>query len=137
MANNQIGIQFTGDASGLTKSVGQANKALSNLKAGSSQATFALTNLSRVAQDAPFGFIGIANNIEPLIGSFIALKKESGSTKAALSALGSSLLGGGGLVLAIGLASAAMSVFGMSMMNTKDDVKEANAEIKNSNQVIS
>lgn len=137
MAENKIGYEFTGDASGLTKSVGQANKALGGLKQGSAQATFALTNLSRVAQDAPFGFIGIANNIEPLIGSFVALKKESGSTKAALSALGSSLLGGGGLVLAIGLASAALSIFGMSMTSTKDEVKKVGDEIRDANQVIS
>ena len=36
----------------------------------SNQATNALTNLSRVAQDAPYGFIGIANNLNPLLESF-------------------------------------------------------------------
>ena len=34
----------------------------------SNQASNSVLNLSRVVQDAPFGFIGIANNINPLIG---------------------------------------------------------------------
>jgi len=42
----------------------KAGKALNTeLKTGSSQASQSITNLSRVLQDAPFGFIGIANNI--------------------------------------------------------------------------
>jgi len=70
MAENQIGIQFTGDASGLTASVGQANKALGSVKVNSNQAKNAITSLSRVAQDAPFGFIAIQNNLDAVIQSF-------------------------------------------------------------------
>ena len=48
---------------------------------GADQAGFALTNLSRVAQDAPFGFIGIQNNLNPLLESFQRLKSETAYTK--------------------------------------------------------
>src|ERR1044072_1724925 len=34
-------------------------------KRGMDQATNSVTNLGRVVQDAPFGFIGIANNLNP------------------------------------------------------------------------
>ena len=49
----------------------------------SGQATNALSNLSRVAQDAPYGFIGIANNLNPLLESFQRLSKEAGGSGAA------------------------------------------------------
>ena len=76
---------------------------------GANQATQALTNLGRVAQDAPFGFIGIANNIDPLLESFQRLKTETKSTGGALKALGSSLIGAGGLGLAVSVVTAAVS----------------------------
>jgi len=77
---------------------------------GANQAGFALQNLGRVAQDAPFGFIGIQNNIQPLLESFQRLKAESGSTGGALKALGASLVGGGGLLLAVSLVTSALTV---------------------------
>lgn len=77
---------------------------------GANQAGFALQNLGRVAQDAPFGFIGIQNNIQPLLESFQRLKAESGSTGGALKALGSSLIGGGGLLFAVSLVTSALTV---------------------------
>jgi hypothetical protein len=77
---------------------------------GSNQAAFALQNLGRVAQDAPFGFIGIQNNIAPLLESFQRLKQDSGSTQGALKSLASSLVGGGGLLLAVSLVTSALTV---------------------------
>lgn len=77
---------------------------------GSNQASFALNNLGRVAQDAPFGFIGIQNNIPPLIEAFQQLKNTSGSTGGALKALGASLIGSGGLLLAVSLVTSALTV---------------------------
>lgn len=77
---------------------------------GANSAAFAMQNLGRVAQDAPFGFIGIQNNIAPLLESFQRLKQESGSTGGALKALASSLVGGGGLLLAVSLVTSALTV---------------------------
>jgi len=77
---------------------------------GSNQAGFALQNLGRVAQDAPFGFIGIQNNIPPLIEAFQQLKNTSGGTGGAIKALGASLIGSGGLLLAVSLVTSALTV---------------------------
>jgi hypothetical protein len=68
---------------------------------GSESAMQATTNLGRVLQDLPFGFIGIANNLNPLLESFQRLGKESGGLKGTLKALAGSLMGAGGLGLAL------------------------------------
>ena len=101
---------------------------MNNLTKGTSQASAAITNFSRVASDAPFGLIGIANNIDPLVQSFVQLRKETGSGKAALAALTSSLAGGGGLILGISLLTSALqfvqlgfSRWGASAKQTKEE----------------
>lgn len=76
------------------------DRAVKSIKPGSDQASQAIINLGRVAQDAPFGFLGIANNIEPLLTSFKSLGAASGGAQGALKALGSSLIGPNGLILA-------------------------------------
>jgi hypothetical protein len=102
-AKNKLN-QFAADAAKASSVLG------GSVVRGSAQASFALTNLGRVAQDAPFGFIGIQNNIQPLLESFQRLKAESGSTGGALKALGQSLVGGGGLLLAVSLVTSALTV---------------------------
>src|SRR5215203_1100834 len=64
-------------------------------------AATATQNFGRVAQDLPFGFIGIQNNLNPLLESFQRLRAEAGSNKAALKALAGSLAGAGGVGLAL------------------------------------
>lgn len=78
---------------------------------GTNQAAFALTNLGRVAQDAPFGFIGIQNNLNPLLESFQRLRAESGSNSAAFKQLGQSLIGPAGLGLALSLVGSAIVIY--------------------------
>ena len=92
------------------KSKGLGDTLGAPLVKASNSAAFALQNLGRVAQDAPFGFIGIQNNISPLLESFQRLKQESGSTGGALKALASSLVGGGGLLLAVSLVTSALTL---------------------------
>lgn len=101
----------------------QANQSLTKVVPGANQAGFALSNLGRVAQDAPFGFIGIQNNINPLLESFQQLKRETGSTGAALKALGSSLIGAGGIGLAVSLLTSALTVFSMTSRGAKEELE--------------
>ena len=113
----------------LAKTAVEANKLDSSLgkglAKGSNQAVGALLNLGRVVQDAPFGFIGIANNINPLLESFQRLKAETGTTGSALKALGASLIGGGGLGLAVSIGTAALSLFGLATRSAGKEAKEA------------
>jgi hypothetical protein len=76
------------------------------------QANTALVNFGRVVQDAPFGLIGIANNIDPLITSFQQLKASSGSTKAALSSLAAAFTGPAGIAIGISAATSLLIAFG-------------------------
>jgi hypothetical protein len=87
-----------------------ATKGLPDLKRGTEVAGQSLTNLGRIAQDAPFGFIGIQNNINPLLESFQRLKVETGSTAGAFKALLSGLGGAAGIGLAVSLATSALTV---------------------------
>lgn len=102
---------------------------------GSNQAAFALTNLGRVAQDAPFGFIGIQNNLNPLLESFQQLKAQSGSTGGALKALGQALIGPAGLGIALSLVSAGILLYQQYQQRankTTNDAKKAADEYINS-----
>ena len=117
MADNQLQINIGADTRNLEQGLQRAtaavdifDKSVKQTTANSGKATLALTNLGRVASDAPFGFIAIANNIEPLIQSFQSVRKESGSVGGALKALGSSLAGPGGLLLGFTLVSSAITV---------------------------
>lgn len=81
-----------------------------SLSKSTNAAGVTLSNFGRIASDAPFGIIGIQNNIGPLIESFQNLQKQTGSSAAAFKALGASLVGSGGLLIAVQLISAALTV---------------------------
>jgi len=92
----------------LAKTALAAGKLDSTLKRGTlgiNQAGNALQNLGRVAQDAPFGFIGIQNNLNPLLESFQRLRQEAGSNVGALKAFAKSLAGAGGIGFALSVVS--------------------------------
>ena len=70
---------------------------------GANTGAAALTDFNRVIQDAPFGIVGISNNITQLSESFGRLKASTGSTGGAVKALLGSRTGAGGLGFAISL----------------------------------
>jgi hypothetical protein len=110
---DQVNKALESTSKTLTQTSEAATKAGKNLgsqlKTGSNQATQSLTDLSRIVQDAPYGFIGIANNINPLVESFSRLKAESGSTGGALKALLSGLSGPAGLGIAFAVVTSAIT----------------------------
>ena len=113
---------------GLAKTAVAASKfdsAMVQASAGSNQAAQALGNLGRVAQDAPYGFIGIANNINPLLESFQRLKSTSGSTGGALKAMAAALTGPAGLGIAVSVVSSLLVVFGDKLFNTSKAADKA------------
>lgn len=108
----------------------KADSSIGKMSVGSNQAAFALTNLGRVAQDAPFGFIGIQNNLNPLLESFQRLRAETGSNSAALKALGSSLMGPAGLGIALSVVSAAILIYQKYMSSSKAETKKHEKAVK-------
>jgi hypothetical protein len=84
-----------------------------------------LVNVSRVAQDAPYGFIGIANNLNPLLESFQRLKETSGSAGSALKEMAKGLMGPAGIGLALGVVSSLLVAFGPKIVNFINGVDAA------------
>lgn len=127
---------FNSALKGTPVAADKAIAALSRAKVGANQASNALSNLSRIAQDAPFGFIGISNNINPLLESFQRLKAETGSAGGALKALAGSLAGGGGLGLAVGIGTALLTVFGDRLFGVGKAAQEADDKTKELKKTI-
>jgi len=95
----QVGGQFT-------KQVGNGNNAL--------------MQFSRIAQDAPYGIIGIGNNITATAESFGYLKQQTGSTSGALKAMASSLMGTGGILLGVSLLTTGFTLLSQSGLSIGD-----------------
>jgi uncharacterized protein YoxC len=124
MAQETLKITITADNKEAVANINQTITATNNLgnamrqiPQSSGAATNALTNLSRVAQDAPYGFIGIANNLNPLLESFQRLQKETGGTASALKAMAGGLMGPAGIGLALGAVSSLLVAFGPKIAN--------------------
>ena len=97
----------------------------------SNQATNALSNLSRVAQDAPYGFIGIANNINPLLESFQRLSAGAKDAGTSLTKeLKSALTGPAGIGLAVGIVSSLIVAFGDDISDFIDKTLNGNNAIR-------
>ena len=126
----QIGADVNGAIRGLQQVETQTQKTFSKLSQTSGAATQSMINLSRVVQDAPYGFIGIANNLNPLLESFQRLKVESGSTGGAFKALGAALSGPAGLGLAVGIASSLLVKFGDSLFSAGESSKKLAEQAK-------
>jgi hypothetical protein len=117
---NQIGGQFT-------KQVGNGGNTL--------------MQFSRIAQDAPFGIMGIGNNITATAESFSYLKAQTGSTGGALKALASSVMGTGGLLLGVSLLTTGFTLLAQSGLTVGDvidkltgDFDEFGATIKSARE---
>lgn len=151
MAAEQLQIQVSANVSNAVKGLNDLEKGLKSTETagvklgsqglpqvtkGANQANTAMINLSRTVSDAPFGFIGIANNIGPLVENFVSLRKEAGTTGGAFKQLGASLAGPGGVIVGIQLVVAAVqfaqlgfSRWGASAKKAKEDtdkLKQAN-----------
>jgi hypothetical protein len=154
MAAEQLQIQVSANVSNAIKGLNDLEKGLKSTETagvklgsqglpqvtkGANQANTAMINLGRTVSDAPFGFIGIANNIGPLVENFTYLRKEAGTTGGALKQLGASLAGPGGVIVGIQLVVAAvqfaqlgLSRWGASSKKAKEDtdkLKQANESL--------
>jgi uncharacterized membrane protein YgcG len=124
---------------GLNAQLAQTKAALSQLKtSGIDPLTKATSNynsvgtdFARIIQDAPFGIIGVGNNIQQLAGSFQQLKNSTGSTGGAVkAALASILSPANALVLGISVLTTALTVLQMQgFFKTEEAAKSLNEEL--------
>lgn len=125
---------------GLEGTISGIKNQMNSVSKPTNDATNALSNLSRVAQDAPYGFIGIANNLNPLLESFQRLSKESGSSSAALKSMVAGLTGPAGIGLALGVVSSLAVTYGKEIAaffkGPADELKKFREELNKLNADI-
>src|SRR5690606_18635791 len=86
---------------------------------------------SRIIQDAPYGVIGVGNNITQLTQNFANLQKQTGSTGKALRVAFSSMFQGANLlVLGISLATTAFTLYNMRARESKNETDDLNESTK-------
>ena len=126
-------------ASGVGKvggAAGSTAKKIPPLTSSMKGTTGAVINFNRVIQDAPFGLIGVANNIDPLIISFKDLKAQTGSTARAMGTLlKGAFLGPLGLVTIMSIVTSALLAFGPKLKNAfsgknTEKIKEMKSEVE-------
>jgi len=99
---------------------------------------------NRVIQDAPFGIIGVANNIQQLAEQFSALRATSASTGVAIKSFFTSLISPANLaILAVSAVTAALTAYALSAEKTKSPVEELkqaqddfNKSLKDTNAIL-
>jgi hypothetical protein len=139
----ELTVGFDADTRGLDSGVQKVNKTVKNtgkevtsaFGKNSTQAiggtTSAVINFNRVIQDAPFGIIGVANNLDPLAQSFQNLRTQTGSTRNALmTLLRSAFTGPGALITAVSLAGSALILLQRRMRGTGEAGEQAKAGVE-------
>jgi len=107
--NQQIKIQKDINVAAAKSSLGLADatgKTAAQLKANRAQAGLnnaILLETSRLASDAGYGFTAIANNLSQVVTLFSSFTKTAGGTLNSLKELGKSIIGSGGILIAIQL----------------------------------
>lgn len=96
------------------------------LSQGSIRAERTLTSLTQVVSGIPFGIQGIAFSIEPLLANLKKLQVQaSASGKSLLGSLGEAFLEGGGIGIAISVATTAIILFGDKLFGASEAAKAA------------
>jgi hypothetical protein len=105
---------------GLKSSVNSSAAAFNNHSKATANGGNTLMQFSRIAQDAPFGIIGIGNNITATAESFGHLAKSSGGAGNALKAVASSIMGTGGILLAVSLVTTGLTIMAQKGLTISD-----------------
>lgn len=100
--------------------------ATGQLRAQSGLNNAILLETSRLASDAGYGFTAIANNLSQVISLFFSFSKTAGGTLNSIKVLIKSLLGSGGLLIAVQLLIA----FGPKLLNWFKGTSEAAEKLK-------
>lgn len=108
----------------------QAAKSLEKQKASTVNAGGAVISFGRIIQDAPFGIIGVANNITMLSEQFVSLKQQAGGTSEALKAMISGVMGPMGFTLAISAITTALQYWALQSNKTKKAIDALGDSLK-------
>lgn len=105
---------------GLTKQLHTNSAAMDTHSRSAANGGNTLMQFSRIAQDAPFGIMGIGNNLTATAESFGHLARTSGGAGNALKAVASSIMGTGGILLAVSLVTTGLTVMSQKGITVGD-----------------
>jgi hypothetical protein len=121
-----------------------AVKSFNNLKSSAGAATGSAIAFNRIIQDAPFGIIGVGNNIQQFAEQFAALGGKSATAGQKISQFFTALLTPANLaILAISAVTSALTFYALNAEKTKsplDELTEAqeefNKSLKDTNAIL-
>ncbi len=115
--------QFTDAA---VKAQQATDRAAKSISSGFGKSNQVLMDMGRIIQDAPYGFGGIANNVQPLVESFTRAKNEAGGVKGAIGGVIASLASPAGLAMVgIPLVTSLAAAFGGKLFDAIGNSKDA------------
>lgn len=79
---------------------------------------------SNIVRDAPFGIVGIGNNITQLSDNFAVLNQQTGSTRALLKLMAQSLIGPAGIAFGISVVTTLLTTLVMKYGNLGNAIEE-------------
>ena len=131
-------IQLTQSNSGLNDSVSKGTKGLKQNRAQSGLNNAILIEMGRTASDAQYGFQGMANNI----GRIVELGQEfartgAGGLKGALSTLGKSIMGTGGILIGVQLLISFLPTLQKKFKELRKDSDDLNDVFKDASGAVS
>lgn len=112
--------ETTTKLNGLKSSVSSSANAFNNHSKATANGGNTLMQFSRIAQDAPFGLMGIGNNLTATAESFAQLSKSAGGSGNALKAVASSIMGTGGILLAVSLVTSGLTYMSQQGISVAD-----------------
>lgn len=119
------------------KSNNVAAQSLQKLTTSSGSAYGAISGLTNIIRDAPYGIVGIGNNITQLSDAFGQLQRQTGSASGALKALFGGILSPGGLI-SLGLSTAVTlwTLYSQRQQKAASEAKKAADEIKKVGDIL-
>jgi hypothetical protein len=146
MSNPRIEVDVVANVAGVASGVSAATSQLDKLGKAAQATAPKFENLAkttsrynsvgidfaRVIQDAPFGIIGVGNNIQQLAQSFSGLGQAGDSTKSKIKlAFGQIFSSGNALILGVSLLTTAFTILQQKgFFKTEEDAKSLNERLK-------
>jgi hypothetical protein len=114
-----------------------AVKSFDNLKRSAGAASGAAISFGRIIQDAPFGIIGVANNIQNFGEQFAALGGKATTAGQKLSMFFSALIAPANLaILAVSALTAAYQAYSLGLFDAEEETKDLRTESEKLNDSL-
>lgn len=112
-------------------------KSFDNLKRSAGAASGAAIAFGRIIQDAPFGIIGVANNIQSFGEQFAALGGKAATAGQKLSMFFSALITPANLaILAVSALTAAYQAYSLGLFDSEEETKDLRTESEKLNDSL-